>query len=231
MASESAFNKRLAEETNMDKVEGLLEHLNLPPKVIDFIRKYQRHIQIAFAIIIVGIVSLSLYTSYRKGEIEEAASALSTAMQNKGEAKALSLTQVAEEYDNTTSAQWAKIELAHLDMKNGAYAAAAEKYLVELSELDKNDPLYALLLFGAGQALEAENKYDSAAEHYDLLKEIKGYEHIGYIGLARIQEMQGNLDKAGTLYNNFLLNTGDDPASAQARTDIEARIARLKAKM
>ncbi len=38
MASESAFNKKLTAETNMDKVEGLLEHFNLPPKVIDFIR-------------------------------------------------------------------------------------------------------------------------------------------------------------------------------------------------
>ena len=28
--SESAFNKRLTEETAMDKVEGLLEHFNLP---------------------------------------------------------------------------------------------------------------------------------------------------------------------------------------------------------
>jgi len=231
MASESAFNKRLTEETNMDKVEGLLEHLNLPPKAIDFIRKYQRQIQIVLAIIIVVVVSLSLYTSYRKGVVEDAASALSSAMQNKGEEKALSLAQVAQEYGNTTSAQWAKIELAHLDMKEGEYAAAAEKYLVELGNLEESDPLYALVLFGAGQALEAGKEYGSAEEQYGLLKEIEGYEQIGYVGLARVQEVQGNLDKASALYNNFLLNLGDDPSSAQARTDIEARIARLKAKM
>ncbi len=231
MASESAFNKRLTEETNMEKVEGLLEHLNLPPKVIDFIRNYQRQIQIALVLIVVVVVSLSLYNSYRKGVVEDAASALSTALQNTGDEKVLSLTQVVSEYGNTTSAQWAKIELAHFDMKNGEYAAAAEKYQVELSNLDESDPLYPLLLFGAGQALEAEKKYGAAVDQYDLLKEFKGYGNIGYTGLARIEETQGNFEKAETVYNNFLLSIGDDPSAAQAKTDIEARIAQLKAKM
>ena len=58
MASESAFNKRLTEETSMDQVEGLLEHLNLPPKAIDFIRKNQRMLQIALAVVVAVVVSL-----------------------------------------------------------------------------------------------------------------------------------------------------------------------------
>ena len=231
MASESAFNKRLTEETSMDQVEGLLEHLNLPPKAIDFIRKNQRMLQIALAVVVAVVVSLSLYNSYRKGVIEDAASALSSALQNDGEERALSLSQITEEYGNTTSAQWAKIELAHLDMKDGEYAAAAEKYIAELNSLKEDDPLYALLLFGAGQALEAEKKYSLAEDQYDRLKELKGYEHLGYGGLARIQEIQGNLEKANLLYNNYLLKIGDDPSSGQARSDIEARIARNKAKM
>jgi tetratricopeptide (TPR) repeat protein len=231
MASESAFNKRLTEETEMDKVEGLLEHFNLPPKAIDFIRKNQRAIQIALVILIITVVALSLYSSYRKGVVEDAASALSSAMQKNDDQKKNALTGVVEEYGSTTSAQWAKIELAHLDMKNGDFAAAAMKYDAELNELDDSDPLGGLLLYGAGQAFEAQKKYGAATDKYDLLKEVEGYEHIGYIGLARIEEMQGNLEKASTIYNNFLLNVGDDPAAAQSRSDIEARIARLKAKM
>ena len=231
MASESAFNKRLTEDTSMDKVEGLLEHLNLPPKAIDFIRKNQRAIQIALIILIITVVALSLYNSYRKGVVEEAASALSSAMQKNVDEKKNALTGVVEEYGSTTSAQWAKIELAHLDMNNGDFSAAAEKYNAELNELDDSDPLLGLLLYGTGQALEAQKQYGAATDKYDLLKEVEGYEHIGYIGLARIEEMQGNLEKASTIYNNFLLNVGDDPAAAQSRSDIEARIARLKAKM
>ncbi len=231
MSSESAFNKRLTEETKMEKVEGLLEHFNLPPKVIDFIRKYQRLIIILLVVIAVTVISLSLYSSYRKGVVEDAASALSTALQADNGKKAASLAGVIDKYGNTTSAQWARIELAHLDMKNGEYAAAAGRYLDELKSVAKTSPLYSLLLFGAGQALEADKKFAEAAMQYDLLKEIKGYDHIGYTGLARIEETQGNFEKAHTIYNNFLLNVGDDPAAAQARSEIEARIAQLKTRM
>ena len=231
MSSESAFDKRLTEESKMEKVEGLLEHFNLPPKVIDFVRKYQRLIVILLMVISVAVISFSLYTSYRKGVVEDAASALSSALQAENEKKAASLAGVVDKYGNTTSAQWARIELAHLDMKNESFALAAGKYLDELKMVSKKNSLYSLLLFAAGQALEADKKFAAAAVQYDLLKEIQGYEHIGYAGLARIEETQGNFEKAHTIYNNYLLNIGDNPAAAQARSEIEARIAQLQARM
>lgn len=231
MSSESAFNKRLTAETKMDKVEGLLEHFNLPPKVIEFIRKYQRPLVVLLIVVVVAVVSLSLYSSYRKTVVEKAASALSLAMEDIDENKAASLVTVVDTYGDTTSAKWARIELAHLDMKEGKFAAAAVKYIDELKTVDVKSSLYGLLLFGAGQALEADKKYIEAVDQYSLLKEVAGYEHIGYAGLARIEEEQGNFEKAFTVYNNYLLNVGDDPSAAQARTEIEERISRLKAKM
>ncbi len=231
MSSESAFNKRLTAETKMDKVEGLLEHFNLPPKVIDFIRKYQRPLVITLIIIAIAVVSLSLYSSYRKKVVEDASSALSLAMQDTGENKAAALAAVVDTYGNTTSAKWARIELAHLDMTNGNFAEAAVKYTDELKGVGEKNSLYGLLLFGAGQALEAEKKFTEAVGQYNLLKEVAGYEHIGYAGLARIEEAQGNFEKAFTVYNNYLLNVGDDPSASQARTEIEEKIALLKAKM
>ena len=231
MSSESAFDKRLTAETKMDKVEGLLEHFNLPPKVIDFIRKYQRLLIILTIIIAIAVVSLSLYSSYRKKVVEEASSALSLAMQDAEEKRSASLAAVVDTYGNTTSAKWARIELAHLDMKNGNFAAAAVKYTDELKQVGEKSSLYGLLLFGAGQALEAEKEFTEAVAQYNLLKEVTGYEHIGYAGLARIEEAQGNFEKAFTVYNNYLLNVGDDPSASQARTEIEEKIARLKAKM
>jgi len=231
MSSESAFNKRLTEETKMDQVEGVLEHFNLPPKVIDFIRENQRLIVASLVVVLIAVVTWSLYSSYRKGVVQDAASMLSLALQEKGDSKITSLTNVVDKYGTTTSAQWAKIELAHQDMKNGAFAAAAEKYQQELEEFDTSSPLYPLLVFGTGQALEADKKYTDASAQYNILKEISGYEHIGYSGLARIEESQGNFKKAYTVYNNYLLNVGNEPSSAQARTAIEEQIARLKAKM
>ncbi|WP_457576290.1 tetratricopeptide repeat protein [Desulfomarina sp.] len=231
MAGESAYTKRLTAETKMDKIEGLLEHFNLPPEVIAFIRKNQKLIIFILVLLMIFTVTFSLYTSYRKRIVQEGASALAVAVQEAPEKRIEALQAVVEKYGSTTSAQWARIEIAHLDMKNGNYGGAAEKYLRELKETDDSNPLYGLLLFGAGQALESEKKYDDAAARYNLLKELKGYEHIGYIGLARIEEVQGNFEKANTTYNNFLLNVGDDPSAARARAEIESRIARLKMKM
>jgi len=231
MSAESVFNKRLTEETKMDKVEGLLEHFSLPPKVIDFIRKYKRSLVVLLVIIAVAVVSLSLYSSYRKKVVDSAASALSLALQAEGEKKAVSLAAVVDTYGNTSSAQWARIELAHFDMGNEEFASAAVKYENELKLVDDESLLYGMLLFGVGQALEGEKKYAEAVGQYDLLKEVTGYEHIGYAGLARTEEAQGNFEKAFTIYNNYLLNVGDDPSAAQARIEIEERIARLKAKM
>ena len=230
MASESAFNKRLTAETTMDKVEGLLEHFNLPPKAITFIRANQRIIQVTLAIIVAAVVFGSLYNSYRERIREEASSALSKAMQQTEDKQTEALRKVTEEYGSTSSALWAKIELAHLDMKKGSFAEAGEKYRKVLGDLKKSSPLYPLALFGVAQSFEAEKKFTEAAAQYDLLKNIKGFEHIGYTGMGRIEEVQGNIEKAIAIQNNFLLSIGDDPSFAQVREEITSKIARLKAR-
>ncbi len=229
MGSESAFNKRLTAETNMDKVEGLLEHLNLPPKVIDFIRINQRLIQIGIAIIVIGVVFWSLYGSYRERIKEEASIALSVALQVDQAKKAEALQSVIKKYGSTSSALWASVELAHLDMKNSSFADASKKYQAILADVKKSNPLYPLVLFDLAQSLEADKQYQEAATQYNILKDIKGYERIAYMGMGRIEEAQGNIEKAITLYNNFLLYMGDDPAFSQDRMEINAKIAHLKA--
>lgn len=230
MAGESAFEKRLTAETTMDKVEGLLEHFNLPPKAITFIRKNARILQIAIAIVVVVIVATSLYGSYRDKQREEAASALSKAMQVEEEGRAAALGKVAAEYASTSSGLWARIELAHLDMDKGEYAAAVAKYRQILADTKSDSPLHPLVLFALAQACEADRKFAEAAAEYDRLKDFKGYESLAYQGLARLEEAQGRLDKAIAVYNNFLLAIGDDPSLAQVREQVESAIARLKAR-
>lgn len=229
MSTESAFNKRLTEESTMDQVEGLLEHFNLPPKAIIFIRKNQRIIQVAIAIIIVAVVAWSLYGSYVEKQREKAASALSVAMEETPETRAAALSDVIANYGNTSSAVWAKVELAHLDMGNGQFAGAAEKYKSLVGETDEDTPLKPLLIFGLAQAYEGDMKYTEAEAQYNLLKEFRGFEPIGYIALGRLEESQGNIDKAIAILNNYILTAGDDPAFAQTKSEIDAKIARLKA--
>jgi tetratricopeptide (TPR) repeat protein len=231
MVSESAFNKRLTAETTLDKVEGLLEHFNLPPKVITFIRGHLRIIQAAIAVIVVAIVFTSLYGSYRERQKEDASSALAKAIQQNKDSQAEALRKVSEEYGSTSSALWAKVGIAHLDMQNGTFTEAGEKYRRILSEIDQTNPLFPLVLFSLAQALEADKKFPEAAKEYDKLKSFKGYELIAYNGMGRLEEVQGNVEKAIAVYNNFLLSMGDDPSFAQAKEQIDGKIARLKARL
>lgn len=229
MSNENAFNKKLAPETTMDKVEGLLEHFSLPPSVIAFIRKNQRKIQIVIAVVVVIVVAGSLYKSHREKLIEEGATALSVALQSDAGSKKMALESVVDEFGSTTSSLWASVELGHLEMKNGDYTAAVSYYDAVLDKAENTNPIYPLVLFGKAQALEAAKSFEEATAQYDLLKEEKGYQHIAYLGKGRIEEAQGNVEKAIAVYNNFLLAVGDDPSFSKARTEIDAKIARLKA--
>ena len=229
MADESVFNKKLTVETNMDKVEGLLEHFNLPPKVIDFIRLNQRIIQIAIAVLVIAVVFWSLYGSYRERIREEASTALSSALQADTAGQTEALRGVVDKYAGTSSALWARVELAHLDIKNGSYADAAKKYTEILPDVKASNPLHALVVFGLAQALEGEKRFADAAKQYDLLKNIKGFEQIAYAGMGRIEETQGNVDKAIAIYNDFLLFMGQDAVYARDQAEIKAKVARLKA--
>jgi predicted negative regulator of RcsB-dependent stress response len=229
MAGENAFDKKLGAETHMDKVEGLLEHLNLPPKAIDFIRNNQRLIQVGIAIIVIAVVFWSLYGSYREKIREEASSALSLALRSDQEAKPEALRAVADEYAGTSSAIWARVELAHIDMKNGMFNDASKKYQEVLADTKAANPIYPLVIFSLAQSIEKEQRYQEAINQYELLKSIKGFELIAYTSMARIEEAQGNMEKAIAIYNNFLLQIGDDPSFSQAKEEINAKIARLSA--
>lgn len=231
MAGESAFDKKLSAETHMDKVEGLLEHFNLPPKVIDFIRINQRLIQLGIAVVVIAVVFWSLYGSYRERIREEASSSLSLALQSEEAGRAEALRAVADKYASTSSALWARVELAHLDMQKGLFDEASKQYQAILPDVKTSTPLYPLIIFSLAQSLEGAKRYQESFNQYDLLKDIKGFEQVAYTGMGRIEEAQGNGEKAIAIYNNFLLSLGDDPAFSQAQAEINAKIARLKAQL
>ena len=127
MAQESVFDKKLSPETTLDKVEGILEHFNLPPKVIQYIRANHKLIVICISIVVIAVVSWSLYDSHRKSVIQQGATALSEAIDLDGQQKLEKLKEVVAKYGSTTSALWAEVELAHLAMQDGKYGEAANK--------------------------------------------------------------------------------------------------------
>ena len=229
MAGQSAFDKRHVEANALSEVEGLLEHFNLPPAAISYIRKNKTMLQIALAIVVGTVVAWALYGSYHEKKIENSTSALSVAMQAGPAEKAAALEKVASEFSGTSAAVWAKVELAHLDMENKKFSDAVAKYSTIKNDLDASDPLYALAIFGIAQANEANHDYKQAAEHFALLKDIGGYQAIGHLGLARIQETEGEIGKAIETLSGYLGTLTEISADDANKRIIEEKISRLKA--
>ncbi len=228
MSTESAFNKRLRPESTFNKIEAVLEHLNLPPQFIEFVRKNRKMVVFIVVILITTIVAASLYTSYREQQITKAASALSFASEKTGEEKIAALEKVAAEFSSTSSALWAKIEIAQEQVKNEKYTRAAEQYAAILQEINKKNPVYPLLLFGRAGALENAQSWEAAIAEYTTLQEVVGYEALGYLGVGRIYQQQGDMKKALAVYNNFLLKAGDDSRMQADKQNFSAQIARVK---
>lgn len=230
MSGQSAFEKRYVDPKEQSDVEGLLEHFNLPPNVISFLRQNKRAVQVCLAVILITVVAVSLYGSYREKRIEDAASALALALKETGTAENTALLQVAEKYEGTASGTWAKVELAHLAMKEKDFAGAAAKYSEIHKKLKADNPLYALTLFGVAQAEEARQQYDAAYIAFESLKDIEGYQLTGYTGMARIHEIRGEDEKALGIYGQYLTITDDSAQSAGSKGLVEEKIARIKAR-
>lgn len=230
MSEQSAFEKRYVDPKDQSDVEGLLEHFNLPPKAIAFLRRNKRQVQVVIAVVLVAVVALSLYKSYREDRVEKAASALAVAAKEPVASRAAALKSVADEYSNTDSGMWAEVELGHLAMEEKRFVDAASIYGAVEAKTEKDNPLYALALAGKAQSYEAANKTDEAYTAYDLLKVVKGYQYTAYSGLARILEEKGEIDKAMGIYGQYLaILTAEDGNEAE-QSAIEEKIARLQIK-
>ncbi len=230
MSKPSVFEKKYGQEDGINDVSGILDQFNLPPAFIEYVRKNKRTIQIVISVVVVLVVSLTLYKSYREKKIDQAAQALSLASMEQGEKKMQELQAVAKQYSDTTSSDWAKIEIAHQNMKNALYAESATVYQEIANKVGEKNALYPLALFGLAQAEEAAGKYKEALAHFDKIKLINGYQGIGFAGAARIHERQGNNKEALEIYEIYLGELADYPATYPEKILVEENIARLKSK-
>lgn len=228
MTKPSVFDKKYVEKDKMDDVEGLLEHFNLPPKFIAFVRHNVRVVQGVIAVIVVAVVVGSLYSSYRDDQIKESASALALALEKDGDAQLVALEDVAKNYEGRDAALWANIEIGHVYMAEEKYSQAMNMYTPVLSELKSSNALYPVVLFGIAQALEGDGQYAESFIKYDGLREFTGYKELAYLGMARSWEARDDMEKAILAYNDYLLNLEDK--SSPSKTYVESKIIRLQAK-
>ena len=228
MASPNVFQKKHIDPSQMGKIETLLVHFNLPLPVIEGYRAHRGLIHTALIGLIVLVVAVSLYNSWRSQRVEQSSSALATALSQEKSKLSDNLARLMNTYPRTNAALWAEIELARLDMEKKDYAAAASAYTTLLGKVGNSNPLQPLLLNALGQAQEAAGKYDDAITTYEKLQKHKAYQFIACLGLGGQYEAKKDWAKAITVYETYKAQAGGEAGEAMAMLD--EKIVQLRAR-
>lgn len=230
MADQSAFDPKNIQLQTLGPPPGLLEQFNLPPRMIKFIRRHQRTIWL----VVIGCVSLavavSAYTSYCQYRAGKAVSALDAALIASQERRPL-LTKVVEDYADTPSGRWARIELALVDEKADQAAQAITQLAAVNATLAPEDPLKPLILTKLGALHEEQGQFDQALLVYGDLAAIEGFGPEATRALGRVNEQLGRSAEALAAYNKYLEMTKAQGQGAQAdpvREMVQSRINHLK---
>ena len=229
---QSAFDLKHIEETAAVETSGVLDQLNLPPAMTDFLRKNQRTIWIVVGVVAAVVTGIALYDSYRNYTLNKAAVAFDQALLLEGAQKKAALQQVADSYRSTPTAIWSLVELAHMDQDAGEIKGAIDKLLAINSGLAKQSLLKPLVLVNLAGLYEQDKQPEKALPVYQELQAIKGFEVQAVSSLGRVYETQGNREKAIEMYQQYLTLTTSEGAVPQqddpVRTMVRAKLNRLQ---
>ena len=214
MAKEDIFEKEYVDESDKNNLEVLLEQLNLPPAAVKFVRENKRLVQAAGAGLVILVVGWSL------------SEALFAAQELSGQEMLDKLAEVEKEYGGTDAALWARINTAQEFLENSQMSEAQQKFKELRDDIKSSSPLWPLVSVGIAQSAEAAGNFQEAVSEYGALMEVEGYQDIGFLGSARVLELQGNREQALELYEQYL--TELDPSDALQRVMVEEKIARIK---
>lgn len=231
MAEQNVFEKLHVEEKDKADLSGVLEQLNLPPAIVDFVRKHQKMIYISLGVIATAVVIWSFYGSYIENKRAKSSSALTLALEQDGQNRIEALSHVASDFSGTDSALWANIELAQAFIEQNNLEGALQKYGQVRKSISTEDILYPLVSYGIAQVNEMLAQHSLALEEYSALKNIQGYESIGYLGVSRIHEIQQNYDAAVKQLEEYQGILISENPSAPEKDFLSSRIDLLKAKM
>jgi predicted negative regulator of RcsB-dependent stress response len=212
---------------DIEKKDGLLEELNLPPRAIKFIRDNAVNLQIAAVVLVVMTLAWSYYDHYTQTKQKEAALALSTAVKQKDNVARLeSLSNVAKEYSGTGAAEWSLLEEGHLALDEGRYEEAIAVYREVYDDLPGRSPLLPLVTYVLALAHENAGQPDRALEYYRKLSANKGFKSLALTAQGRIYELRGEQANALKAYRQA---AEDQALPAQSRGLIEEKINILQA--
>jgi len=222
MAESQAPWKPGSEIIDIEKKDGLLEQLNLPPKAIRFIHAYATHLLIGLAAFFVLVGAWSYYDHYTQNKRDEAAQALATALQMKDSAARLQgLVKVAEDYSGTGAAVWGRLEQANQASLDKKYQEALTLYSGVYDDLDADSPLRPLVEYALAQTQENGGQLDQAMTYYNKLAERKSFKTIALPALGRIYEAKGDKANALKMYQEAV---EDQELSGQGRSILTEKI-------
>jgi predicted negative regulator of RcsB-dependent stress response len=227
MSAQSLFSKKNIESQQPDTRTGLMEEMNLPPGFIAFVRKNLRSLQIGLTLIVVLVFAWVFYDYYTELQENKGASLLASAMQiEASDERVLGLVNVINDYPGTNASRWSKLELAHLDYKEGRFEEAVIKYEDIIAKLPSDSYLLPLAMMNLAQSYEQLSQYDQSIAQYNSLKKTAGFKEEAHLALGRIYIAKDKVPQARKEYEE-LLDTMEDETDPQLRSRVEALLASL----
>lgn len=202
---------------------AILEEMNLPPAMIEFLRANAKTIQIVIAAAVVIILGWEGYGKYTATQRDRSADMLYQAMKvEAADQRTTQLKALTDKYGKRGSGPWGVIEQGHLAFKDGKFQEAASLYESVLASVGKESPLAPLLQYNLAQAYENLPDQAKAKTAYQGLAETQGFAGEANLGLARIAELEGKKDEALAKYQAYvdLPTTKDGPTKEWAKDKI-----------
>ena len=141
MDESNAFTKKHVEEVTAAQ-RTLLDELNLPPAVKNYIRDNARFLQVSFVLIVALICGWNYYDYYTTNKKDAAAQQLAQALaQTDALEKSEALERIVSEYASTGSGIWSSLTLARDNIANAQYDEAIGQLKPLLVEVNSASPL------------------------------------------------------------------------------------------
>jgi len=209
---QSAFTKKHVEEVSPSK-RTLLDELNLPPKLTEFIRQNENPIKIVLIVILVLICANTFWDYYSQKQKDHSTSSLAQAMSETEDATRIEqLKKVVDQYSGSGAALWGEVTLAQQMLEDGQYQEAVNKYNGIIDDVSADNPIYPLVRHDLARAYELQGEAENSLKQYTALRDIEGFTTIGYLGEARLYEQMGNKDQAKDAYEKALTQQDLSPA-------------------
>lgn len=221
MTEPTVFTKKHVDVRAQGK-RAILEEMNLPPAVIDFLRTNAQTIQIAIAVLIIAILGKEGYVKYTDVQRSRSADMLYVAMQSDGDQRVSQLKELSAKYGKKGSGSWGMVEQGHMAFKEGKFQEAVKLYESVIASLSSSNPLLPLVQYNLAQAYENLPDQAKAKTIYQTLLTSKGFAGEGNLGLARLAEAEGKTDEAKAKYQAYvdLPETKDGPTKEWVKSKL-----------